>query len=257
MIGMPLLAAAMLLGAGSAAPQAAESAQVDVTMLAAGALEHARQARAQLDAGNREAASSDVNQGLSMARRAEDLLRPSSPAGARLMVPLETEVEVETTYRPRRAGADTTARAERTIGAVAGRSLDVGMARQHLEAARAALDRNDTAAAQASLAAVENSVQTVASQGDLPLVRARQNLEVARGRALEGKPGAARAPLREAARALREYESAAPASQAAEAAALRAEIEAYARRVGRDRDGAPARIDAFISRMGSFPGAPR
>lgn len=256
MIGIPVLAV-LWLGAGNAAPQAAQSEQVNVTALASGALEQARQARASLAAGNRDAASRSVDQGLAMTRRAENLLRPSTPAGTPILVPLETEVEVETTFKPRRAGVETTARAERTVGAVSGRSLDVGMARQQFEAARAALDRDDPTAADNSLAAVENSVRTEAASGDLPLVRARQNLEVARSRALDGKPNAARAPLREAARALREYEAGAPGPQAAEAAALRADIEDYAGQVRRDRDGAPARIGAFISRLGSFPGAPR
>ena len=258
MIRIPILAAAMLLGAECALPQeqapSAVVIQTNVSSLAATAMEQAALARRAALAGDRETAGRHIDQALAAARNAETAGRQAGlESGGRVLVPIEAEVEVEATHKPRRAGAGVTSRVEDVSGRVTRTSVDVAAVRQRLEAARGALDRGDLTAAAGSLAAVEQSVQSASARGEMPLARARQNLEMARRWAAEGKPKSAKAPLQEAARALREYERRAPEPQASQAAALLAEVEAYARRVSRERDAAPARIAGFLDRTANWP----
>ncbi|HWQ54567.1 MAG TPA: hypothetical protein VN442_12860 [Bryobacteraceae bacterium] len=246
MISIAVLAAAMLL--------AGQATTVDLSALAAGTLEHAAQARKAAAARNRGDARKHVDEALRMARQARDAGRSAGmERDGSLMIPLASEVEVETTARPRRAGAGVTTRVESAVVTATGASLDITKAAEHLEAARVALERDDLTAAEASLAAVEQSVRRVSATGEMPRIRARENLETARKWASEGKPRSAREPLRAAAKALREYEQTAPAAQAAQAAALRSRIEEYARRVARDSVGAEARIAAFMDEMSRWP----
>ena len=64
-----------------------------------------------------------------------------------------------------------------------------------------ALDQGDLATAGADLAAVQSAVVTKTFRGDLPLVQARENLEIARTRVEEGDYKDAVMPLKAAARA--------------------------------------------------------
>lgn len=254
-----LAAAAVLLGAQGARPQdaqapAAVTVQTNVSALAASALEQAAQARQSVAAGDRAAAARQIDQGLAAAREAETAARQAGLArNGKVLVPISAEVEVEATHKPRRQGAGVTSRVEDVTGEFQRTSVDIAAVRQQLQTARGAIDRGDLTAAAGSLAGVERSIQTETARGEMPLARARQNLEVARRWAAEGKPKSAKTPLREAAKALREYEWWAPEPRASEVAALRVEVEAYANRVSRDRDAAPARIAGFLNRTSGWP----
>jgi hypothetical protein len=121
-------------------------------------------------------------------------------------------------------------------------ALNVDSAAQSLEAARAALQNGDFAAADVALAAVQNEVTRTTTTSDLPLLKVRQNLMLARARVEESKYKDAAAPLRAAAEGLAEYQRLNPGPHATEAGLMRQQIQQYARTVGREHSDALDRI---------------
>lgn len=85
-------------------------------------------------------------------------------------------------------------------------AVDLKMAKDHLLAAKTALQNNQTAQADSALAAVQSGVMLVSVQRDLPLVRARENLALAQQMAQNGNVSAASAPLQAAVNSLEEYQ---------------------------------------------------
>ena len=121
--------------------------------------------------------------------------------------------------------------------------LDVTHASAHLDAAEAALERSDWVAAGTALAAVNNDVVRTRAMGDLPLMKARENLELARARFQEGKEKAAVMPLRSAAEALATVQVAGSTERPAELDAMRAQIEVAAREASHGHRLAAGQID--------------
>jgi hypothetical protein len=103
-------------------------------------------------------------------------------------------------------------------------SLDMGMAKDHLMAAKGALEKGSLEEADAALAAVQNGVVLTAVESDLPLLKARQNLILAKALAQQGRDPSG--PLKVAADALAEYAAISSDPHASEASKLRNEIEA-------------------------------
>ena len=87
-------------------------------------------------------------------------------------------------------------------------ALDVNQARQHLQAAQQALDRNNAGQADIELARAEQAVDTGTVQTNMPLVRARENLTLARTDVTNGRTKDAKAELSAAANALNSYAAA-------------------------------------------------
>lgn len=123
-------------------------------------------------------------------------------------------------------------------------TLDVNMAKDHLQAAKTALDNGDPNKADSALAAVQDSVDLVSVAGDRPLLRARQNLALARTYAREGKYDQINAPLRAAAQALDNYQSMG-SNHASDAAQLSQQIRSYAANVGSNSSDAVQKIEQW------------
>jgi len=106
-------------------------------------------------------------------------------------------------------------------------TLDTNMAKQHLKAASTAMQNGNYQQADTALSAVQDGVSLVSVEGDRPLVRARENLTLARDMAQQGQYQKVGAPLRAAADALQNYESMNTA-HASDARSLRQQIRSYA-----------------------------
>ena len=205
---------------------------VNVTALANSVMDHTVKARTAIAAGDVAAARRDVDEGLHLATRARSALEAS---GKPLVVPLSEEVETTSTIGPLKRGEPLDRKATVREVEVEHRSvtLDVGMAQEKLTAARAALDRGDAAAADAQLAALAQGAEQQVVLHDPALLKARQNLLLARTRVEQGRYKDAEAPLRAAGKALG-----------------RRDIEDYAKRIRRDNADALARIDAWVRELG-------
>ncbi|PWU02202.1 MAG: hypothetical protein C5B51_21340 [Terriglobia bacterium] len=170
-------------------------------------------------------------------------------------MPISKETERTATYslvKPGKDGQITTSRIKKhtsireVTSEVNTTSLNVTSAAGHLRLAQAALEREEWILGDSELAAVPNSVMHQNSEGNMPLLKARENLMLARARVLEDKPGAAEAPLRAAAQALAEFERLSPGPRTVKAEAIRQEIDVYVRHVREDHANAIAQIDLWL-----------
>ena len=80
----------------------------------------------------------------------------------------------------------------------------------------------------------------------MPLLKVRQNLQLAKARVLEDKYKEAAAPLRAAAEGLAQYQLLFPGPRAETAEAMRQEMETYARNIARDHVRAADKIDDWL-----------
>lgn len=132
-------------------------------------------------------------------------------------------------------------------------TLNLDMARDHLQAAQQALANGNLNLADAALAAVQNGVSMVSIAADRPLLRARENLILARQAAEQGQYARMQAPLMAAARALDTYCSGSDIQHAEEARQLSREIRAYAGGLtGQSQPGSVDRIDGWWELAGSW-----
>lgn len=90
-------------------------------------------------------------------------------------------------------------------------SLDVGLAHAQLNAAKADLSRGDLQKADGDLRAIEGGVVLQSVSANLPLVRARENLALAKASVQAGRPADAKAQVLAAERALNAYTRSSPA----------------------------------------------
>jgi hypothetical protein len=109
-------------------------------------------------------------------------------------------------------------------------TLNTDMAKDHLEAARNALEDGNRKAADSALAAVQDGVTMVSVAADRPLLKARENLILARQDAERGQFRQMRAPLTAAANALNTY-CAENTPHANSAKRLSSDIRSYAQSV--------------------------
>ena len=205
---------------------------VNVTALANSVMEQTVKARTAIAAGDAAAARTDVDEGLRLAAHAREALEAS---GMPLVVPLSEEVETTSTVGPMKRGKRIDRKATVRELEVEHRSvtLDVGVAQEKLEAARAELERGEMGAADAQLAALARGAEGQVVLQDPALLKARQNLLLARTRVEQGRYKDAQAPLRAAAKALG-----------------RRDIEDYAKSIRHDNADALARIDAWVRELG-------
>jgi hypothetical protein len=122
--------------------------------------------------------------------------------------------------------------------------LNVTTAQSNLDAARAAIQREDWQAADTALAAVQNLVHITNGQARVPLLLARQDLLLARVRLVEGNPGAAVPPLRKAERSLADFERLDHGTRGQQAEDMRQDMEAMARHI--KTDGSLDKIDDWL-----------
>lgn len=148
-------------------------------------------------------------------------------------------------YNPDRLKKDTSIRD--VEGNVTTARLDVTSAAAHLAAAQNAIERQDWVTADSELGAIPASIIRTNVEGTMPLLEARQNLELARTRILESKYKDAAAPLRAAAQNLSDYERLTSAPRAQDAEYYRERIETFSRIIRNRPANAAEQIDAWLA----------
>jgi ribosomal protein S20 len=217
--------------------------------LAAGVMEQTAAARKALSAYDKNAALDAIKRARATA---DEILQKGGPAP--VLVPVRVEIETTSTYTPvkHHTGEMTASRMKKDTSIrevqadTTNTNLNVTAAADFLGQAQTAIERDDFAAAQTALNGVSNSIVTTQSQGDMPLLKARDNLQLARARVLEGKYRDAVVPLRSAAEALDEYARAFPGPNAEQAEYMRASIDDYAGKIAHNHDGAITYIDSWL-----------
>jgi hypothetical protein len=237
--------AAALVAAGA---ESTQTVNINVTELANGIVNQSKQARQAVAAGDRTTALSDIDSAISMADTITSTAAPS-------VVPLYREVETTTLYAPVKPKHDHFKK-ETSVREVTGEessaSLDVPAARGNLQAARSALLNDDFTAAGASLDAIQASVVAVNGTHDVPLLMARQNLELARERVLEGKYKDAKMPLMSAAEAIQQYREESHGPQAKQGKYLAHSIQEYAEHIKHHHDDALTRIQDWSAEVNNW-----
>ncbi|HXH14291.1 MAG TPA: YfdX family protein [Alphaproteobacteria bacterium] len=109
--------------------------------------------------------------------------------------------------------------------------LDVSAAEGHLQAAKRALNEDRYKAADGALAALQRGVTFAFVEVDLPLLRARENLMLAKTQMKAGEVQDAWATLEAAAQALETYAQQADKARASQVQSLQQEIENYAQQL--------------------------
>jgi hypothetical protein len=220
-------------------------------------LERSVQARAALDRHDPALARHLVMEALENIT-AMELQRPKAPQP--FLVTLYTEtvrIAVEQPQPVGHSGAQGSAnrQQEAPVAQVTGEStrvaVDVTDAKKRLTTARDAIDRNDLKTAAQSLAAIDSDLKAESALGDLPLVQARENLQLALDDLRGQKPADAAAPLRLAAQALGQYANSG-SRYASDAAKLRPDLESLAGSISQDAKGADARIAAWSREIGGW-----
>ena len=229
----------------------------DPSGMAMGVLQQTRLAQQAIVSQQPDAALVHVRQ----ARALTAELRKTAPIGHEpLLVPVSREIETTTTYRPVKRGKDTEIanrlKKDSSIREVEGEvitdRLDVTRAAMDLEKAEAALQHADWVAAASALDAVGTRVVHTQTQGEMPLLRARQNLELARSRMMAGKVKDAAAPLRAAALAMADFEKMGMAVRAEELEAMRADMELCARDVSHGHGAPVEQGSAWLDRVNAW-----
>lgn len=230
----------LLIGAAFAA-----SAQSNVSDLAAGVLDQTRQARQAIAAHDSAAAAAHVRN----AQATVNLIQQQSPnAPAPLMVPIYSSVETTTTVAPvRRHHFNKNSSIRGVEGTATAEQFNVSFAGERLPVALAALDAGDWQSADAALAAIQNNVSVVQTNGDMPLAMARRNLELARQEVAAGRYHEAVMPLRSAAQALGEYERGFSGQTASDIEGARLAMLDRADHIRRDRADAGGQIDNWLA----------
>src|SRR5579884_1614885 len=195
-------------------------------------LQSTQQARTAISQKDEGKATKDVNQALNVANEA------SSQHSGTDLVPLYTELMRMSVVGPilkrhqsnatasasngsSQNGASQSGSADRStakaaqnrplgvhevVGGVTSVFLDLNAAQKHLQAAQQALSQNDLKQADKDLQAVEDSVVVESVAADMPLLRAREDLVLARDNAELGRYQRSQAELRAASRALNDYD---------------------------------------------------
>ena len=229
-----MIFAAVLPGFAQAGAQPADREKV--SEMASRVVERTARARAEIGKKDKDAAARYVREALLNVQGIE-AARPRSPQPLKVTMYTEmVQISVNQPVLEGRGSADRSGPVKgegkpQVVSNVQGEAtrvfLNVTQAKGHLESARKALEGGDLAAADQALAAVEKDVTAASVVGDLPLLKARQNLAMALGQIRKRNYKDAAAPLREASSALSDYAKT-QSRYAGEAAKLRAEIDALA-----------------------------
>lgn len=236
----------------SASPNGMQNSRARLSGEVSRLLYDTSQARTALKDNQRGQAAQDVNQAL----------QADNQITSHHLVPLYSELDEYSVIGPIVAsrsaatnapnGAQTTANQSRpealAVQQVTGdytmAELDPALARTHLQAAQQALANGNIQLANEALKGVEDSVILVSVGSDLPLVRARDNLVLARMDVRHGQYEKAHLDLRAACRALTAYQQGGGAFSA-QAQTLRSEIQNYNQNIQNDHEQASANIESW------------
>jgi hypothetical protein len=133
---------------------------------------------------------------------------------------------------------------DEVVGAYTAVWLDVPNAHKHLQAAQQALTQNDLTGADRELQAVQGSLVVDSVATDMPLVRARENLMLARDSAAANHYREAQAQLREASKALSTYAKSST-SHSQDAQRLQSDIDTYAQSMTTNHADAASKIESW------------
>jgi hypothetical protein len=242
----------LIATAAAAASAQSNVTNPDLSNLAAGVLQQARMARQVTASRDLDSAIGHVKQAIAtvneIQQRAGDAPRP-------LMIPVSSQTETSTTVTPVHKNGDL--KHNSAVRGVDGETtttrLNISAAADRLAVAEAALESGDWNAANAALGDVEGSVSATRISGDMPLNMARQNLELAKTRVMEGKYHDAVLPLRSAAQALGDYERRFTGQQAANIELTRQAMLTMEAHITHEHDGAVGQIDAWTEMTRQWP----
>ena len=230
----------------------------DLPGMAAGVLEQSKLARQAVMQRDNAAALNHIRQGKILA---EEILKAAPPEPRPVLVQVYKDVDTTTTYAPVKRRKDdllTTDRLKKDTsvrdveGNVTTGKLDVNSADGHLDAAQQAVEGQDWVAADSELGAISASIIRTSVEGTMPLLEARQNLELARMRVLEGKFKDARVPLEVAAQDLAKYEQRVSAGRLQDVASVREQIQNYASNIAHNHENAATSIDSWLDSVNKW-----
>jgi YfdX protein len=244
----------LLIIAATAAAAGAQSnvANPDLSNLAAGVLQQTRVAKQAIASHDRDSAIGHVKQAIAtvneIQQNAGELPHP-------LMIPISSQTETSTTVTPVHKNGDLkhNSAVRGVDGETSTTRLNLTAAADRLPVAEAALESGDWNAANAALGDVEGSTSVTQTTGNMPLNMARQNLELAKTRVMEGKYHDAVLPLRSAAQALGDYERRISGQQAANIETTRQAMLSMAAHITHEHDGAVGQIDAWTEMTRQWP----
>jgi hypothetical protein len=123
-------------------------------------------------------------------------------------------------------------------------AVDTTVAQNSLAAAKAALEKGDLPTADAALADVQEGVKIEATEANMPLARARENLILARSAVRHNNYTEAKASLEAASKALAAYEQSG-GPHAADAKTLQQQIDSYAQDIQQNHSVAVSKINEW------------
>jgi hypothetical protein len=173
-----------------------------------------------------------------------------------VLAPIMTEKNRTSNTSTGSQGANTTTKTTQTpnpaIQQVAGQftsvGLDIQAAKEHLDSAKLAIQQKDFTKADDALAAVQNGVVVTSVASDLPLVRARENMVLAREAVNRGNFKEAHAALTAASQALGNYASN-QGVHSADARSVKSEIDKFNRSIDQNHADADSKIDSWWDRV--------
>jgi hypothetical protein len=227
-----------------------------MNQLATRLLQHADEARHAISSNQKQAAVNHINQALGDWSQLASLAK-SKHLG--MTVPLYSEFDESSTLGPLMAARKgnqqsntkttpnsyTPVTVEQASGQFTFIGLDLDKAKSRLDAAKTALNNNNTQAASDSLGAVETDLVMESEQTNFPLLAARENLGIAESAVKNGHVKEAAAALKEASTDLNTFAGANPPHHAEDAKTLSKSIESYSQSIGQNRAGAATKIDGW------------
>ena len=132
--------------------------------------------------------------------------------------------------------------------------LDVDAALEHLQAAKQHLANNEPGKADLELARAQQSVDTGSISTDMPLVRARENLALARDEVSSGKYSQAKTELKAAATALNNYAQDSHAQHAKDAKNLMTQIKSQTASMQGSHGIDKQKIDTWWNEVANWTG---
>lgn len=132
--------------------------------------------------------------------------------------------------------------------------LDLNAAKEHLQQAKQYLNNNEAAKADVELARAQQSVDTGSITTDMPLVRARENLALARNEAQSSHYRQAKLNLTAASKALTEYGNSPQAKHANDAKGLSSQIESFSAKIANNHQDAQSKIENWWNQVAGWTG---
>jgi len=240
---------------------------------------HVDKARQALAYKDKEEALNQINKGLTLARiidrtapacqvnatiKAGDLVYQDQSMEKMLDIPIYSELGQVSILAPIEAAKRDSAQKSQLTGIPVVQdvelqhtavTLDARMSKRQLKAAKTMLDNDQPEPADQALAAIQTSgVSFTYAETDLPLIRARENLTLAKDLLTQQRPEAARTALHEAAHALSSYGRQVDETRASQVKSLRQQITELSQNLENNQAGAAERISHLWDQVTELAG---